>query len=331
MRALLTAILVLAGTAVPAGTPTTSAAIAWHDCHTEHTPARLECATVTVPLDWSRPGGPQIDIAVDRLRATDPARRIGVLLTNPGGPGGSGVQDVAAEGAGPGPEFDVLHERFDIIGFDPRGVGSSTAVRCPVPLKDRSVSSFPTTQTGYHRLLEANRRAGTECARRTGPLIRHVDTISAARDIETIRVALGERTVSLLGGSYGTELFSAYIALHPRHVRAAVLDGAVDHTRSTWRAALDEAASTEDAFHRFATWCARTTGCALHGRNVPAAFRALTARADRGEVARPRRPSGSAERPSPRPCTCASTNGPNGRSWPGSSRRPPLPGPTSAR
>ncbi|WP_043262831.1 alpha/beta fold hydrolase [Streptomyces sp. CT34] len=282
MRTLLAVVLVLAGTVIPADTPPPRSPLAWHDCHTDSTPARLECATVTVPLDWSRPTGQKIDLAVDRLPATDPAKRIGVLLTNPGGPGGSGVQDVATEGAGPGPEFDILHERFDVIGFDPRGVGSSTPIRCPVPLRSASVSSFPTKESGYRQLLDANRRAGTECARRTGPLIHHVDTVSAARDIEAIRIALGEKTVSLLGGSYGTELFSAYIALHPRQVRAAVLDGAVDHTRSTWQAAQDEAAATEDAFHRFAAWCAHRPSCALRGRDVAADFAALAARADRG-------------------------------------------------
>jgi pimeloyl-ACP methyl ester carboxylesterase len=258
--------------------------IHWRDCHTRTTPERLQCATVRVLLNWTDPHGPTIELALNRLPALDPAHRIGVLITNPGGPGGSGVDDVAEEGAGPGPEFDILHERFDLIGLDPRGVGHSAPVRCPTPARDSSASAFPTTEADYNRLVKANRRAGEACASLTGPLIYHVDTVSAARDIDAVRADLGENQVSLLGGSYGTELFAVYASLFPGRTRAAVLDGAVDHTRPTWQSAQDEAAATEDEFARFADWCAGDPTCPLSRREALDGFEGLAERADRGGV-----------------------------------------------
>jgi pimeloyl-ACP methyl ester carboxylesterase len=263
-------------------------ALRWHDCHTADTPARLECATLAVPLDWSDPDGPTITLALDRLAATDPAHRIGPLLVNPGGPGGSGVDVVSYGGMLLGsPELRGLQSRFDLVGFDPRGVGHSTPVRCPLPLYDPAVSPFPASRAGYARLVAANRRAGAACARSTGELIAHVDTRSAARDVDAIRRALGVPAISWLGVSYGTELGAVYAELYPNRVRAMVLDGAVDHSRSTARAAVDEARAIEAAFHRFAAWCRAAPDCALRGDDIVAGFDALIARADRGEITDP--------------------------------------------
>ncbi|HEX8628470.1 MAG TPA: alpha/beta hydrolase [Catenuloplanes sp.] len=265
--------------------------LTWRDCHTDQTPARLQCATLTVPLDWSRPGGPTITLALNRLPATDPAHRLGPLLVNPGGPGGSGVDVVAQGGMYLGsPELRPLAARFDLIGFDPRGVGHSTPVRCPLPLVDPTVSPFPDTRAGYDALTRFNRRAGLACAEATGELIQHVDTRSAARDVEAIRVALGAPTISWLGVSYGTELGATYARLYPHRVRAMVLDGAVDHSVPTAAAVVAESRATDVALDRFAGWCAATPDCALHGRDVLADFDALTARADRGEIRAGSRP-----------------------------------------
>ncbi|BBZ15276.1 alpha/beta hydrolase [Mycobacterium branderi] len=255
-------------------------ALAWRDCHTDKTSPRLQCATILVPLDWADPTSGAITLALNRIPAADPAHRIGVLITNPGGPGNSGVDDVAQEGAGPGPELDIVSQRFDIIGLDPRGVAHSTPVRCPSPIHDPGLNTFPDSEQTYALLVAANRRAGQQCSQRTGPLIGHVDTISAARDIDAVRVALGESTVSLLGESYGTELFSTYLALFGQRVRAAVLDGAVDHTRSTWQDAQDEAIATEEQFHRFTAWCTHEPTCPLGGVDIAGRFGDILARAD---------------------------------------------------
>lgn len=140
------------------------------------------------------------------------------------------------------------------------------------------------TERDYSRLMTANRQAGEYCAQQTGPLIAHVDTISAARDIDTVRVALGAATVSLLGGSYGTALFTEYIALFPNRVRGAVLDGAVDHTRSTWQSAQDEAAATEEAFTRFSRWCSHEPSCPLFGWDIMGSYESLLERADDNDI-----------------------------------------------
>ncbi|MEV0404336.1 alpha/beta hydrolase [Actinoallomurus sp. NPDC050550] len=284
-----TAVLTPGSAAVAAVSgPTLAPAPAWRDCHTANTPPQLECATITVPLDWSHPGGQRITLALNRLRATDPAHQIGSLLVNPGGPGGSGTAVVAQGGMLLGtPQLKPLRERFDLVGFDPRGVGDSTPVRCSTPVYDPAAPTLPTTAAEYRRLTESNRRHGNDCLRTTGPLLRHVDTISAARDVDAIRAALGESRISWLGVSYGTELGAAYARLFPGRVRTMVLDGAIDHTRSVARDGVDESTAIEREFRRFASWCQATADCALHGRDVVADFDALTARADKGEVTDP--------------------------------------------
>ncbi|MCO5968515.1 alpha/beta hydrolase [Actinoallomurus soli] len=277
--------LLASGSAAAAATSGPASAPAWHDCHTESTPQQLECATISVPLDWSRPDGRRITLALNRLPATDPQHRIGSLLLNPGGPGGSGTAVVAQGGMLLGtPDLKPLRERFDLVGFDPRGVGDSTPVRCSTPVYDPAAPTLPATPAEYRRLAESDRRHGLDCLRATGPLLGHVDTVSAARDVDAIRAALGERRISWLGVSYGTELGAAYARLFPGHVRAMVLDGAVDHTRSVARDAVDESAAMEREFHRFAQWCQDQADCPLRGRDIAADFDALTARADKGEI-----------------------------------------------
>ncbi|MGC7093434.1 alpha/beta hydrolase [Amycolatopsis lurida] len=235
-----------------------SAALEWRSCATPQTPADLQCATLNVPLDWSRPDGPRIDLAVNRT----PARgdRIGSLLVNPGGPGGSAVDVVAYNGMVAGyPEGEVLAERFDLVGLDPRGVGHSSPVRCdPATLHDPAVSRFG----DFDRLVVANRRAGQDCLDRTGPLLGHVDTISVAKDMEALRRALGEERISYYGMSYGTEIGELYADLFPGRVRSMVLDAPVDHALPTLIAARDEAAAIEDSANRFFATCMDSMDCA---------------------------------------------------------------------
>ncbi|GAA1538852.1 alpha/beta hydrolase [Actinomadura kijaniata] len=281
MRVLLT--LLLAGTTGTA--PVQATPLPWQPCG-EH---GAECATLQVPMDWSRPDRGRITLALSRLKAADPTRRVGVLFFNPGGPGGPArpmLRDYATT-AFPA----ALRERFDIVGVDPRGVGESTpAITCEEPT--RGPDQFPGTREGYQRLADYNRRVGEGCARATGPLIDHVDTPSAARDFDAVRKALGERRVSWLGLSYGTLLATTYARMYPERVRAAVLDGPLDHTVGSRRMALDEARETEEAFTRFADWCRTDTTCAMHGKDVGTAYRELLARARRHPVPAQGHPAG---------------------------------------
>ncbi len=263
------------------GEASAAPSLIWRDCHTDDTPARLECATLRVPLDWSRPDGTKITLALNRLPATDPAHQVGPLLINPGGPGGSGTAVVAQGGMFLGsPELKPVLERFDVVGFDPRGAGESTPVRCSRPVYDPAALTAPATAAAYRRMIAAGRRHGADCARTTGRLIAHVDTISAARDVEAIRAALGAPKVSWLGVSYGTELGAAYARLYPGRIRAMVLDGAVDHGRSVAQDSREESAAIEREFTRFAAWCQAEATCPLRGQDIAARFDALTARTD---------------------------------------------------
>ncbi|MCS7484182.1 alpha/beta hydrolase [Umezawaea endophytica] len=276
MRRVLALVLVVVLGAGGAGVATASPGVGWASCG-EH---GAECAVVRVPLDWGRPGGERISLAVSRVSAADPARRIGVLFFNPGGPGGPGAGFVRDE-----PELfpRELRERFDIVGVDPRGVGESVpAIACELPPMGAAVDQFPESREGFDRLVAYNREVAEGCRRATGPLIDHVDTVSAARDFDVVRAVLGESRVSWLGLSYGTLLGATYARMFPDRVRAAVLDGAVDHAVGSRRLALDEAVVFEEVFGLFTGWCAADPACALHGRDVEAGFRELMARPPSG-------------------------------------------------
>lgn len=221
-----------------------------------------EQGTVEVPLDHDDPDGETIEIAVVRHRATDEDARIGPLLLNPGGPGASGI-DLALQTRFIFPtEF---FERFDIIGFDPRGVGRSTAVTCgdaefldeytavdPVP-------DSPEEEAAADALV---REFADNCGEESGDLLPHLSTVSAARDMDRIREGLGVEQITYIGFSYGTNLGATYIELHPDRVRAAVLDGAYSRSLSPVEMAVGQATGFEQSIDAFLEWCA-TTSCEL--------------------------------------------------------------------
>nr|BFF02352.1 alpha/beta hydrolase [Streptoalloteichus tenebrarius] len=247
--------------------------VAWTPCGDG-----AECGKVDVPLDHARPDGERITIALARRRASDANQRRGVLLVAPGGPGESGAQMVSME---PERFTPALRQHFDLVGFDPRGVAASTAVRCP---RAEPTDVVPDDAEEFERIRSANERYAKGCAERTGDLLRHLDTGSSARDMELVRRALGEDKVSLYGTSYGTLLAASYAELAPGHVRAMVLDGVVDRTTPLDAAVAREAAMLDEVFRDFATWCARTPDCALHGQDVGAVWDELVARAKRSPI-----------------------------------------------
>ncbi|WP_245764937.1 alpha/beta hydrolase [Nonomuraea jiangxiensis] len=260
--------------------------ISWTPCPEE--PA-AECGTLTVPLDWDRPRGQTIELAVARRPATDPAARIGALVINPGGPGGSGVSAIIDPVVERRMTFSPeITSRFDIVGFDPRGVARSHPIQCslelalqvpdPLSIKD---------QAGFDALLAHNERYRQDCRNRTGPLFDHVDTGSVVRDLDALRAALGERKLTYYGVSYGTLIGQLYAERFPNRVRALALDSNMDHSLGT-KAFLDtEAETVQDSFDEFVSWCETTASCVLHGRDVRAFWRDLLARAERGELPLP--------------------------------------------
>jgi len=250
-------------------------------------PPELECATLAVPLDYGDPDGEQISIGLNRLMALDSGKRIGSLVFNPGGPGGAATEFITAEALGI-PLFTLaVREHFDLIGMDPRGVGSSTPVRCDPDLWNAPVSRFPDDQAAFRALAEHTQAVGASCLELTGPLLAHLDTESAARDIEALRVALGEGKLNYYGLSYGTQLGANYAELYPANIRVMALDGALDHALSGISMLVDESRAFEGAFLRFAEWCAETIDCALHGQDVGITFDRLVQQADSEPIPAP--------------------------------------------
>ncbi|WP_121394460.1 alpha/beta hydrolase [Actinokineospora cianjurensis] len=259
--------------------------IDWKPCAER---ADAECGTVRLPVDWRAPRGEKFDLAVARRKATEPSRRIGVLVINPGGPGGSGVDFALGAERFFSPE--VL-ARFDIIGFDPRGVARSQPVMCSAEVVARQPSLYPANQREFDAMAAYNRELAADCRAQSGPIFDHVDTKSVVRDIDALRVALGERKINYFGVSYGTLIGQQYAEEFGQNLRAMVIDSNMDRSTGITRFGAESAATAEDSFTEFVRWCERTTSCALHGKDVAKWWDELLARADRGEIVDPTDPT----------------------------------------
>lgn len=275
----LSAVLVAAGTIGVLVPGTASAAepapIKWTECR----PGSVEqCGKLTVPLDWSKPAGAKTEIYVARVPAKDQARKLGSLTFNPGGPGGAGASIFAAGLADQ--MFPGYRDRYDLVSFDPRGTGSSTALNCG-PVLRPGVPVFPKTQAEYDAMVASSRATGEQCLKQHGDLMRNLDTRTVARDMDAIRAALGKDKLNFIGLSYGSYLGTTYAQLFPRRVGRMVLDGIVDHAQGSKRFMLDEAKELEDTFDRFAAWCDKDADCALHGQDVGEVWDKLTVKADK--------------------------------------------------
>ena len=285
VAAFLVVLTVLAAGVTPAAAARRSTGIAWKPCPNDGT---AQCGTLRVPIDWDDPYSPPVDIAVSRRTATDPARRIGTLIVNPGGPGGSGVDFALGAGA----FFSTaLRARFDIVGFDPRGVGRSHPVVCARALVDAAPDPLITSATAYAAAVAYNRRLAVDCRTRTGPIFDHVDTLSAVRDLDALRAALGQEKISFYGASYGTLLGAQYADRYPRRVRAIALDSVMDHSAGVDDFLGIATDAAQDAFDEFVAWCARDTMCAVRGRDIPALWAGLLARAATGTLRDPYDPA----------------------------------------
>ncbi|NKE62502.1 alpha/beta hydrolase [Lentzea sp. PSKA42] len=262
--------------AEPAGS---AQSIAWAPCPDD---PEGECGTLSVPLDWNKPRGQRIDLAVARHPATDPARRLGVLMVDPGGPGGS-----AAAFALSGLFSPEIRARFDIVGIDSRGTGNSLPIRC-ADLMTGQPTTYPADEAGFTALLRHNRSVLEKCRERSGPIFDHADSAAVAQDMDAARRALGERKISYLGLSYGTVFGQQYAEKFGNRIRAMVLDSVVDHSADSRRFMGDRAAAADDSFTEFARWCDRTASCALHGQDVFAAWEAALVRADGEPLGRQR-------------------------------------------
>ncbi|MFF4817588.1 alpha/beta hydrolase [Kitasatospora sp. NPDC001309] len=251
------AVTVLTALPAAAAVPEHSGAggLDWTTCQGPVDP-RQQCADLTVPLDYNDPDGRQITLAVSRIATAKPGLRRGVLLTVPGGPGGSGT-GLPTSAVGRLPQ-SVL-DRYDLVGFDPRGVGGSTPVSCGLDHSDLAMVKlrpWPAVDGSIDTNLATARRVAETCARNGGPVLRSISTANEARDIDRIRQALGERKLSAWGTSYGTYAGAVYATMFPGHTDRIVLDSNDDPDPSKvgrgWLAAFGQGA--EDRFPDFAAW-----------------------------------------------------------------------------
>jgi len=230
--------------------------LTWSSCRSGD-----KCSWLTVPLDYRHPGDATIKLAVLKVPAADEGERIGSLVVNPGGPGGSGIDYAAeAEEAFRAP----LRDHFDIVGFDPRGVGKSEPVDC---LSDAQLDAYvaedqsPTTPAEVKTYARWNRTIADGCAK--SPIGAHISTVDAARDIDVLRAALGESQLDYFGASYGTKLGTTYADLFPTRVGRFVLDGAVDPTLDNKQLGIQQAAGFQTALRSYVQNCVDGSQCFL--------------------------------------------------------------------
>ncbi len=220
----------------------------------------LECATLAVPLDHADPDGELIEVAVARTATADPDRRIGSLVFNPGGPGGSGIEFLTSAAA---LVPAAIADRFDLVSFDPRGVGESTPIECEVDFDDDVPLLEAGDDAGWERLLAESESRAEICTTDSLALEPYVGTDNAARDLDALRDALGDEQLSYVGFSYGTRLGATYAELFPDRVRALVLDGAVKPTDDFAQLGLEQGPSFDAALESFAAACDDDADCAL--------------------------------------------------------------------
>ena len=270
-------------------TPTTDATdlvlIEWDECTDElaEDPA-LECATLTVPLDYDDPTGESLDLALVRVPATDD--RVGAVLFNPGGPGGSGFDPIAVSGSVIQSELGL--QQFDIVGFDPRGVDRSNGIRCvDDAFQDEHLYLDDTPDTPEEQALldEAEQGYLDGCAANYGDTLQHYSTANTARDMDAIRAGLGDEQMSFLGISYGTYLGGVYATLFPDRVRAMVLDSAYEPNGDTIEQQyLTQMVGFENAFNDWAAWCQDDSECPFNAADVGTRWDALRVQLDESPI-----------------------------------------------
>jgi pimeloyl-ACP methyl ester carboxylesterase len=257
---LLVAPLAHGGAAAPA-------TLGWHGCG-----QGFECASLAVPVDYSAPDAEQVDLAVSRRPADDPAHRIGVLFVNYGGPGDPGSETLR-QAASSLP--DIVRQRFDVVSFDPRGTGSSRPIDCVDDatfdrLWDDDIT--PNSPTDLPRFYDGSAASGdfiAGCIARQGEWLAQVGSRNVARDLDRLRAALGESKLNYLGYSYGTVIGAVYAQEFPKRIRTMVLDSVVDLSSTPQQQQDGNTRGFEHALNGFLYDCAARTDCPFHSGGDP--------------------------------------------------------------
>jgi pimeloyl-ACP methyl ester carboxylesterase len=240
--------------------------IEWSACEGDGVPEDLQCGKVTVPLDYAKPTGGTLDLAMARFRATGESR--GSVLLNFGGPGGPGVSELATGGK----DFMGLTNGYDVVTFDPRGVGRSSPVSCG----EGTGEALDATNAGAdgsgdpRASLARLRKAAVECAKHSGPVLPHIGTVNVSRDLDVMRQALGDKKLNYLGFSYGTRLGAVYAAQFPKKTGRLVLDGVDTLTEPLSEQGIAGAEGQQTALEDFLNWCTEDINCAF-GQDVRSA------------------------------------------------------------
>ncbi|MGP3923363.1 alpha/beta hydrolase [Streptomyces sp. 8N616] len=237
--------------------------IDWKDCPADWgLPKPVQCGWVTVPVDYARPNGRTIEIAVDRARSTGTAgERQGSLVYNPGGPGGSGMR-FPLRVTTKNPLWEKTAKAYDFVGFDPRGVGHSAPISCMDPqefVKAPKLDPVPDSEADKQAQRKLAREYADGCKDRSGAMLAHMTTPNTARDLDVIRAALGEKKLNYLGVSYGTYIGGVYATLFPGHVRRMIVDSVVNPSRQKiwYEANLDQDVAFETRWNDWKAWVAK--------------------------------------------------------------------------
>jgi pimeloyl-ACP methyl ester carboxylesterase len=266
-------------------TPPAAGELSWGTCRGEVASlADLECSTLTVPLDPADPSGETIQIAVARSASTgSDEERIGSLVLNPGGPGGSGIEFLANAA----PAFpEELTDRLDLVSFDPRGVGESTPVRCiDDETKDEQLTGdlSPDTDEELERALADQEEFLAGCEQNSADLLEHMSTADVAADLDLLRAALGDEQLTYLGYSYGTSIGAVYATLFPDNVRALVLDGSISPSATEEEQLLAQAQGFERTLANFVAACDADSDCEI-GPDASASIEAARARLEQDPI-----------------------------------------------
>ncbi|GGJ30575.1 alpha/beta hydrolase [Paenarthrobacter histidinolovorans] len=224
----------------------------------------LQCGKVRVPMDYAQPGSEEITLAAIKLPSTGDKK--GSILVNPGGPGGSGVDFI--KDAGTTHFTEKLRANYDVVGFDPRGVKDSAPVKCMTDAERdaaREKVFRKNTDEGLAAAIAFNKSFAEQCAQQTGPVLGHIDTVSAAKDLDILRAVVNDAKLNYLGFSYGTFLGSTYASLFPDNVGHLVLDGAVDPSISNEELTAGQAKAFEKAIHTYVASCQKQNQCPMSG------------------------------------------------------------------
>lgn len=249
----------------------------------------MQCADLTVPLDWTKPGGRKVTLKLGRLAADGPEPAEGTVLVNYGGPGAPGIQIMRDRAFTPDLQpFGELRHRMDVVTWDPRGYGGfgtpNLDFSCLADLPEQRTLQPPRTSAEFAKLAATNRANAHACRPQDPELFDHMDSATNARDMDAIRRALGEAQLNLYMGSYGGVYGQTYARSFPGRIRTMAIDGSGDHSGDFDRAQDAIARDNVTRMNRFVGWCARERSCALHGRDVRRVWQRLVAKANREPI-----------------------------------------------